>query len=225
MTDLYHLHLKGVKEHKWKENIEIIINNDFTNRLGSFVNNFNDCTNNKKLDNLIIRLKELLNQSGYKTFDKMPLILLLDYMLEYPNTIDRETKKIILNETRELVYNTFIIKRELAMESFRKDNNANLPSRLHCLYATNEKGIDYWAHTLMAGDINDIDVYRIETLEEPFKTNEIFIPNDSFNFQEVYKNSYEYWNPNFKDVNEETSEYLVTGKVKILEKVAEIKKQ
>ena len=41
MAELYHLHLKGNQDEKWKEKKELNITPDFTNRLGKKVKNFN----------------------------------------------------------------------------------------------------------------------------------------------------------------------------------------
>lgn len=71
----------------------------------------------------------------------------------------------------------------------------------------------------------NLDIFRIEVLDKPFKTNEVFIPSESSSYEEMYNSSYRYWNPKFKNVPEECSEYLVQGRVKILEKVGEIKKK
>lgn len=221
MAELYHLHLKGIRDDKWKEKKEITITNDFTNRLGKKVNNFNDCITNPQLDNISNTLNNLFQQCGYQKLSKMPLFLILDYMLDPNINIDPKTQKIILQEARKLAFQATILKRETAMENYRKDNKNHLPSRQHCIYATTENGIEYWKNKIID---NDIDIFRIETLEEPFKTSEIFIPNESSTYEEMYNNSYKYWNPKFKNIPEESSEYLIQGKVKILEKVDEIKK-
>ena len=107
------------------------------------------------------------------------------------------------------------------MEQYRQDKHNNLPSRLHCIYATDEKGLNHWRRQITDGDIT---IYRIEPMEEPFKTSEIFIPNEENSFEGMYNNSFHYWNPNFKKIPTNQSEYLVNGKVKILEKVMEFKK-
>ena len=49
MAELYHLHLKGRHDEKWKEKKELNITPDFTNRLGKRINEFNDCTINPEL--------------------------------------------------------------------------------------------------------------------------------------------------------------------------------
>lgn len=221
MTELYHLHLKGIRDDKWKEKKEIIINDSFTNRLGKKVNNFNDCTTNPALENISNNINELLQHSGYQDYSKMPLYLILEYLLDPNTSINKSTQKVILQEVKNLAFQASIFKRETAMENYRKDHTKKLPSRQHCLYATTESGIDFWKKRISDGDI---DIFRIETLEEPFKTSEIFIPSESGTYEEIYNDSFKYWNPKFKNIPEEASEYLVQGKVKILEKVAEIKK-
>ena len=220
--DLYHLHvkgLKGVRDDKWKENKEIIISDSFVNRLGKKVNNFNDCTIKDELKIVINNINVDLQLNGFESFSKMPLHLIMDYL--FANNVNPQTQKIILQEVRNLAFQASIFKREMAMENFRKDNNSSLPSRQHCLYATTDEGINYWLEQLKDGDI---DIFRIEPIEEPFKTSEIFIPSESNSYEEMYNNSFRYWNPKFKNIPEVYSEYLIRGKVKILEKVGEKKK-
>lgn len=218
--ELYHLHLKGCHDDKWKERKEIVVTDKFENRLFKKVNNFNDCTSNQKLGNLSRYINMELNYNGYESFSKMPIYMLTDYLLK-PN-IDLKTQKIILEEIKNMAFQASVFKRELAMENFRKDNNKNQPSRLHCLYATTEEGISFWQNQIIDGDL---DVFRIEVIDKPFKTNEVFIPSESSTYEEMYNSSYRYWNPKFKNVPEECSEYLVQGRVKVLEKVEEIKKK
>lgn len=218
--ELYHLHLKGNHDDKWKEKKEIVITDEFINRLAKKINNFNDCTSNSKLDNISNYINMKLNYVGYEGFSKMPLYLILEHLLT--EDVDLKTQKIILQEAREIAFQASIFKRELAMENFRKDNNKNQPSRLHCLYATTEEGISFWQNQIIDGNL---DIFRIEVLDKPFKTNEVFIPSESSTYEEMYNSSYRYWNPKFKNVPEERSEYLVQGRVKILEKVGEIKKK
>ena len=218
--ELYHLHLKGCHDDKWKERKEIVVTNKFENRLFKKVNNFNDCTSNQKLSNLSRYINMGLNYKGYESFSKMPIYMLTDYLLN-PN-IDLKTQKIILEEIKNMAFQTSIFKREIAMENFRRDNNKNQPSRLHCLYATTEEGISFWQNQIIDGDL---DIFRIDIMDEPFKTNEVFIPSESSTYEEMYNSSYRYWNPKFRNVPEECLEYLIQGKVKVLEKVGEIKKK
>lgn len=160
-------------------------------------------------------------QSGYQTYSKMPLYLILDVILDPSNRIDPKLQRVLLEEARRIAFTASILKREAAMEEFRKTHKPELPSRMHCVYATTESGIEYWKNLITD---NDLDVLRIETLDEPFKTSEIFIPSEDSTYEEMVTNSFRYWNPKFKNIPEESSEYLIQGKIKILEKVDEIKR-
>lgn len=223
--ELYHLHLKGIRDDKWKEKKEIIIDKNFTNRLGNKVNNFNDCTVNNELRHIINEINTCFRDYGYQTFSKMPLYLVFDHLIYI---MEKENKKItpelqltIFKELRNMTFQAAIAKRELAMENFRKDNKQELPSRLHCLYATTENGIKYWKNNIVDGEL---EVFRIDTLSEPFITSETFIPDEDSTYEQMYNGAFRYWNPKLKNMPEDTFEYLVQGKVKILEKVDEIRR-
>ena len=109
-----------------------------------------------------------------------------------------------------------MFKRETALENYRKDNVSTLPSRLHTIYLTDEKGVDYWVNALQT---NNYKLYRVEASGEIFKTNEQLIPDEELSYKDVYESAYNYWHPNFKHVPDYTNEYLVKGKVKVLEKI------
>lgn len=88
--------------------------------------------------------------------------------------------------------------------------------RLHTIYLTDEKGIDYWVNALQT---DNYTLYRVEASGEIFKTNEQLIPEEMLSYKDVYESAYNYWHPNFKHVPDYTNEYLVKGKVKVLEKI------
>ena len=223
--ELYHLHLKGIKDNKWKEKREIGIDKNFTNRLGVKVNNFNDCTDNNDLRFITNEINTFFRQNGYESFSKVPLYLvfehLIDKMEKEKRKINPELQLAIFKELRNMTFQAALVKRELALENFRKDNKPELPSRLHCLYATNEFGINYWKNNITDGDL---EVFRIDTLNEPFVTSEMFIPDEDSNYEQMYNGAFRYWNPKLKNASENTFEYLIQGRVKILEKVDEIKR-
>lgn len=223
MTELYHIHTKGIRDDKWKVNKELIISDNFVNSLGKKCNEFNDCNTSNKLNDICDRINYVLNSFGFDSYENMPIHLIIEQLLidEQNNRMDKNVLLEVLKLVKFLSYNASIFKREMAMEQYRKDNNSNLPSRLHCVYATDEDSLDTWRKKAIN---NDIEVYRIDIFEEPFKTSEIFIPDESFSYKDMYSNSYNYWNPKFKNIGNASNEYLVKGKIKILEKVAEFKK-
>lgn len=107
-------------------------------------------------------------------------------------------------------------KRENSLENFRLNKFSNLPSRLHSVYLTDEKGIDTWIEKFGNAKLT---LYRVEEEGTIFKTNEQLIPDERLTYQEAYDAFYRYWNPNFKKVPENTNEYLAQGKIKVLEKI------
>ena len=109
-------------------------------------------------------------------------------------------------------------------ENYRLENASNLPSRLHSLYVTTEEGLSYWCNLLID---NDLEVFKVDVANEPFVTNEQFLPSEELTYQESYNLSKNYWYPKFNKQNIDTAsnEYLVQGRVRILKKVDEIKKK
>lgn len=102
------------------------------------------------------------------------------------------------------------------MKIIEKNNFNFLPSRLHSIYLTDEKGVSYWIDAL---DAKDYDLCRVEVTGNIFKTNEQLLPDETLSYKDAYENSFNYWHPNFKKVPDNTNEYLVNGKIKILEKI------
>lgn len=220
---LYHIHLKGIKDDKWKEGKEFVISDNFTNRLGNRINNFNCWTSSNGIDNAVNDINILLERYGYPTFeDEVDIVSLVDYLIQ--KNVDRNTLKDILKRVKKLAFDAAMFKREMAMESFRRDYNNSLPSRQKCIYATDEAGIGYWGDIVLSSNTScGVELFRIDPMDDVFKTNEIFIPNETLNYEKMYKNSYEYWSPKFKKLSQEDmqkNEYLVKGRVRVLEKMS-----
>ena len=62
------------------------------------------------------------------------------------------------------------------MEEYRRNNCPELPSRLHSLFACSEEGIDYWQPKIVS---HEAQIFRIDTYEEPFVSNETLLPYES----------------------------------------------
>ena len=219
--ELYHLHLKGINDHFWKPRKEIVVTDKFNNRLAKKINNFSTATDETRIEELYNIHNLVLNANGYYCFDKTNLDDLIDCYLHMKDFNPELNKYVLelLRKSREIISNASMFKREMAMEEYRKDHNPSLPSRMHCIYALEEKDIPIWSQKLVDGDL---EVFRIETLEEPFKTSEQLIPVEHLSYKDYYDASYNYWNPHKADIN---CEYLVKGKVKVKEKVDEIKRK
>lgn len=221
--ELYHLHTKGIKDNYWKEKKEIRIDESFENRLAKRVNNFSTTNVEDTLSGLLNLHSILIADMGYTPASEYNLCDLLNtfiYMRDrYPDL--NKYKMELLKQSQDIIHTASMFKREMAMEQYRKDCFPNRPSRMHCLYALDEKDLDFWKYSLHDGDL---ELFRIDVLDQVFKTSEQFIPAEKLNYKDFYDASYSYWNPKQKKLDNEKCEYLIKGKVKILEKVDEFKK-
>ena len=204
--ELYHIHKIEGKDNTgkfFKENKEIIVNDKFKNGM---LRRYNDFTTLVKL-NINNQLIDL------NIHDYLTGVL---YNINRGINYSKQDLEQILSIAYNASYYGNMFKRETALENYRKDNNLLLPSRLHTIYLTDEKGIEYWIKALGAIEYN---LYRVEVTGDIFKTNEQLIPDEKLNYKGVYEKAYDYWHPNFEKVPNYTNEYLVRGKVKILEKI------
>lgn len=198
--ELYHIHKIGKYDKIWKEKKEIIISENFKNGMLKRQNDF------------CLRIDTPYG-NPINIHDYMTMVL---QSIKNGEEISKEELEEILSLAYHASYYGNMFKREAALEDYRKDNRKNLPSRLHSIYFTDEKGIDYWINALNAARY---ELYRVEVEGNIFKTNEQLLPNETLSYIDAYNNAYNYWNPNFKKVPDCTNEYLVQGKVKVLEKI------
>jgi len=204
---LYHIHKIEGKDSAgkfWKENKEIKVDDKFKNGM---LKRYNEFTTKMKASdvegNIIdINIHEYLASVLFK--------------LNSGRVFSKQELEEILKLSYHASYYGNMFKRETALENYRKDNVSTLPSRLHTIYLTDEKGVDYWINALQT---NNYKLYRVEASGEIFKTNEQLIPDEELSYKDVYESAYNYWHPNFKHVPDYTNEYLVKGKVKVLEKI------
>lgn len=217
--ELYHIHLLGNHDNMYKENTEFIINKDlYNNRLYNRVMNLNFSVQSTEFINTVSVLNNFFISNGYSQIGKeINLDMVISAYLG-ARTIEDPIK--MLNAAKDILFTAAMAKRELSMESYRKDNCPDKPSRMHSLYACSEEGMNYWIGAL---DRGNYDIYRIEALDDTFVTNEQLLPPENSSYIDSYNSSIRYFNPKNKDLNNYTNEYLVQGKVKILEKVDEIR--
>lgn len=201
--ELYHIHKKGIKDHKWKVNNTLIIDKTFESRMNERRNSFNQ---NVWISDGIN--KELLNNEQY-----------LFNVVENINQFTKKELEEILRSNIQLTFNANLFKRETAMEDYRKDNKIELPSRLHSLYLCDRDGLEYWSEMISEFNTHEIEVFKVYADGLIFKTNEQLIPLETSDYQTTYSESRKYWNPKFKDVPYYTNEYLTQGKIKVIEKI------
>lgn len=202
--ELYHFHKDGNYDKLWDINKVINVSPSFKSCTYKRVTNFT--TSMINFDGPDVNYYQLVNQyieSGCFKQGKL-------------NVDDLAQMFRFLLASHDIALRANEFKRESALENYRLSFYSNLPSRLHCIYLTDEKGIDKWKDKF--GDVK-LTLYRVEVHGQIFKTNEQLIPNEELSYNGVYEQAYKYWNPNFKNVPDTTNEYLTQGKIKVLEKI------
>lgn len=205
--ELYHIHKIEGNDNKgkvWNENKEIIVDDKFKNGM---LKRYNDFTTKMRASNSEGSIVDI------NIHDYLANVL---FALNSGRKFSKQELEEILKLSYHASYYGNMFKRETALENYRKDNVNMLPSRLHTVYLTDEKGIEYWINALQT---NNYHLYRVEATGDIFKTNEQLIPYETLSYSDAYESAYNYWHPNFKKVPDNTNEYLVKGKVKVLEKI------
>ena len=214
--ELYHIHLLGNHDKLYKEKSEFTVDKEkFKNRIYRRIYNMNSTVDVNRYAKMVEYINLLCKVNGIAEYKNR---INLGELLELTLKKGAEEKDLInmLNDAKEMILAQGINMREMAMEEYRKQNCSNIPSRLHCLFACSEEGINFWINNIRD---NEVDVFRIETYDEPFLSNEQLLPVESLNYGDKIEASYQYFHPREKDLDPYTNEYLVQGKVKILEKV------
>lgn len=219
--ELFHFHLLGNKDRMYRPNGEIMVDPEkFNNRLFNRIYDANVCVSGDMYDPIIKDINKALHDSAGLTLgDQVNIGEILQYAL-YQKGLSRDELIKVLQDTSDIMLKTGINYRELAMEEFRKNNCPDKPSRLHTLYACNEEGLRFWLGQIHDGES---DIYRIDVEQEPFVTNEELLPLESLSYGNKIQASYKYFHPKKKDLNGVTDEYLVQGRVKLLEKIGEVR--
>ena len=203
-SELYHIHLKGNKDFKWQIGNTINVDKTFDSIMNQRQQNFSQLV---VLDNI---------KTQY-------FLYLAKYFAEIQNKTsikkeELEELKSLLEAGYSLSYNANFFKRETSLEECRKDNYSSLPSRLHSIYLCDKDGIEYWKDTIIEQN-KEAEIFKVLAVGTIFKTNEQLLPSENSTYGESYNASFKYWNPKFKNLPNYTNEYLVQGKVKILEKL------
>lgn len=210
--ELYHIHLLGNKDKLYKEKKEININpSTFNNRLYNKTINTSFSIPIEKYKKLAMLYNNTLFLRGFSPCtDRVNIQELIPFIdvLENPSEFYRDL--------HEILFNASIAKREISLENFRKEYASDKPSRLHSMYACDENGLELWKNVIGS---NKYEIFRINPIDEPFRTNEGLLPKEETSYIDSYNSSNRYFNPKSSDLNKPNDEYLIQGKVKLLELV------
>ena len=217
--ELYHIHLMGNYDDLYKEGSELFIDkNLFDNRLYNKISNMNPSVRTDEYQ--IFSPQMLLLQQNRQEIN---LGNITDLILENMEEWTKEdlynyssSIKQILRNAKTIMLEEEINIREMALEEYRKNNCPLNPSRLHSMFACSKEGLDYWLSKI---NNEEIQVFRIFTYEMPFVSNENLLPNENTSYGDKLKLAYRYFYPKKEQLNPETNEYLVQGRVKIRERI------
>lgn len=230
MKEFYHIHTRGTHDSMWKENSIINCSTTFNNRINKKINDYKVSINKNEFSYISDVYDKCLQQYGYKADKKLicadDLLETYFQLLSYDNNKNLEKNIMpILKKILEIVKNSRLFNREQALENYRQDYYSNLPSRLHSIYLTDQDSIDKWCYILEnENSTKAIDVFSVEVYDEPFKTSEQFIPNETMSYKDMYDEAVRYWNPKFKNDNNSSVEYLYQGKLLVKKKIKEIRR-
>lgn len=199
---MYHFHSLGCYDEMWYEGNQINVNDSFKANFLSIVDEYNT----------------LIPCGGEDKHDCIDRVI--SYYLKDENFSDLKIGEIkyLLNKAQQIIHNSNIIKRELALEQYRLDNYPNLLSRFNSIWVCDEEQIEYWYQQLVKGD--NLELYQLSLTGELFKSSDAFLPHRLLSYAESYLAAENYWNPKFKEKEDyDFCEYLFQGKAKILSRL------
>ena len=207
--ELFHIHKVTNKNDHWSNNKILNINDNYNSIMNQRHQNFSQLVN--------------VFEGGSQEYINFSFIL-ADYMRRINNLSVIKNDDIIelkrlLEIGYQMTYNADLFRREEALENYRKDNLSHLPSRLHSMFLCDNDGIEYWQDVISQNDKIETETYRVLASGDIFKTNEQLLPSEILTYQETYQQAFKYWNPKFKNLPNYTNEYLIRGKIKVLEKI------
>ncbi len=138
---------------------------------------------------------------------------IIDYYLE--NKPDDTTIEILLEHAQKHIHLLQINQMELALEEVRRKYYPNIVSRKQAIWVCSDKQLKYWNNGLPGKR----DLFEVMITGDMFKTSAALLPKLGLSYNETLEQAHEYWNPDISKCEEETIEYLVKGKIKVLKKV------
>ena len=217
--ELFHLHLLGNHDSDYKENKTIIVDpKKFNNTLYKRIYDMNPTVEIKEFPSTMSKFNRLCELNGIQPFeDRVNLGEIIGFMQD-KYVCPQQEIKLANKLAMEKLLQEGINLRELAMEEYRSKNCPEIYSRLHSLFACDEKSLDFWLHQIRD---NELDIFRIDVEDEPFHSSENLLPDESLSYGQKIEASRQYFHPRAKDLGTFYDEYLVQGKVLIKEKIGE----
>lgn len=194
--EMYHFNNSMKRKEIWTEG----------NTIDTTSNYVSDIWNN----GLNFNVKAQFNSDEYFSF---PVII--DAFLEKEHSSETYTE--MLKEASRLLKCYSFLERELVLEEVRKKYYKRLPSRTSSIYLCDSNQIEYWKEKL-TNQNGTPDLFRVEVNGKIFKSSADLLPKNGESFLTMVEQAKKYWEANLNNIDDKTSEYLLSGKIKILEK-------
>lgn len=185
---LYHIHRMETMDDIWNQNTKVEITK---NSMGYF------------FQKLLESEKILIERYGQYDID---YIIARMEELKYLNLVEEESFR-----TFERYLNHFyFLRREMALEEGRKIYAQTAPSRIHCLFLTDDMDLEYWKSIVGK---NEYVTYLLELEGELFVSSDRYFPDSTLLLEQQIEKSKEYWQPKSLSIRKE---YLFQGKARIV---------
>lgn len=185
---LYHIHRMETMDDIWNQNTKIEITK---NSMGYF------------FQKLLESEKILIERYGQYDID---YIIARMEELKYLNLVEEEHFR-----TFERYLNHFyFLRREVALEEGRKIYAQTAPSRIHCLFLTDDMDLEYWKSIVGK---NEYVTYLLELEGDLFVSSDRYFPDSTLLLEKQIEKSKEYWQPKSLTIRKE---YLFQGKARIV---------
>lgn len=194
--EMFHYHRGRYYNDIWKAGNEIIVDENFNNRLGVLLQRFD--------------ISVVCKNGNLTVFDSV-----ISTCLENLESQSLEYIAKVMNKARELILEMSIYNRELALERYRLKYCPQLPSRLHSLYFCEQEGLDFWKNQL--GESCNLQLFRVSLDGELFCSSDYWLPGRDLCVEQMEQEAGLYWNPPYTETSDQ--EYLFRGKVKVIEKL------
>ena len=139
----------------------------------------------------------------------------------------KKNQRQLLEMVRDYIDLSSTYNRETVLENVRKEKFPDRPSRLKCMFLTDEEGLNRWFEILKQNGlrfyydkVNPFDIFEVEADGNIFVSTSKLIPNRSSMIKNMESEAERYWNPTEYELNySNTKEYLLEGTAKLLRKV------
>lgn len=144
-----------------------------------------------------------------------------NYILEQEleeDDLSKEYMRRLIIESCRIIRNSNLFKREIALENYRQLYFPNQISRMHAMWLSEKKSLEYWRHHLSLEGRGIL--FEVSATGKAFKTSDCFFPKENANYLECFNAAERYWKPKFDgETDSSSTEYLFEGKVKVLKKL------